>query len=501
VVGELFAGRYELEELAGAGGMSSVYRAHDLRLNRRVAVKILDDRYSDDPDLVGRFSREARAVARLNHPHIVTILDRGEAAGRQFIVFEHVDEDLKRLVCRTGPLPPGRAVQLAIEIASALAFAHANGIVHRDVKPQNVLIRSGSAKVSDFGIARADDPAIGDGETTTGMLLGTGDYISPEQARGERATERSDVYSLGALLYELLTGHVPFPAESALAAAMRHASEPPPDLLAERPELPARLAAAVGRAMAKDPQERFESMDELLAELVACGRDLPTPDLVQTMVIDEAPTRVPPAAPTQARPRPASTPRRRSPRRRAAFVVLLVLAIVGAGAGYTLHSSGHGSPGPRAGTANAATVELRATGAYDPPPGDGAEDDSRVAAATDRNASTYWETEHYTTVDFGNLKQGVGLVLDAGRSMRLGTIEVRTPTPGFEATVKAGDSPNGPFPDEAASTQTVDARTTFTLHVSSPHRYYVIWITALTRVPDGSSTTPYGAQVSEVTAT
>jgi serine/threonine protein kinase len=298
VVGELFAGRYELEELAGAGGMSSVYRARDLRLNRRVAVKILDDRCSSDPALVSRFSREARAVAQLAHPHIVTILDRGESQGRQFIVFEHVDEDLKRLLGRTGRLPPERALKLTAEIASALAFAHAKSIVHRDVKPQNVLIRSGSARVSDFGIARADDPTIESGQTTTGVLLGTGDYMSPEQARGERATERSDVYSLGALLYELLTGHVPFPAETGLAAAMRHATEPLPDLLAEIPDLPKPLAAAVARAMAKNPGERFATMDDFRAALLACGRELPTPDLVETMVIEDP--RPPPPTSTRA---------------------------------------------------------------------------------------------------------------------------------------------------------------------------------------------------------
>ncbi len=520
VVGELFARRYELEELAGAGGMSSVYRARDLRLNRRVAVKILDDRFADDPELVDRFSREARAVARLSHPHIVTILDRGEAGGRQFIVFEHVDEDLKRLVVRNGPLPAAQATQLTIEIASALAFAHRHGIVHRDVKPQNVLIRAGSAKVSDFGIARADDPAVGLGQTATGTLLGTGDYISPEQARGERATERSDVYSLGVLLYELLTGHVPFPAESAVAAALRHASEPPPDPRAERPELPERLAAAVLRAMAKDPAERFESMDDFRAELLRCRRELPgetdSPDDAQTMVLAAARApagaaagtqMLPPrpaghaASPPAERPAPASARRRFRHRRAAAAVV--ALAALGAGIGYaTLRHSGHGSAVPATGApaANAATVSLKAVGAYDPPPGDGSEDGSRIAAATDGNPATAWETEHYTTAAFGNLKHGVGLVLDAGRPLRLGTITITTGTPGFTATVKAGDSAAGPFPEQAAPSRTVGGRTAFTLHVAAPHRYYLLWITALTRASDGRGSTPYAATIAEISA-
>jgi serine/threonine protein kinase len=203
VVGQVIAGRYELEELTGSGGMSRVYRARDNQLGRLVAVKILHERLADDPEYVERFRREALAVARLNHPHIVTVIDRGEWDGVQYIVFEHVEgEDLKRVVQRTGPLPLRRAIELGIQIGRALSFAHANGVVHRDVKPQNVLMRDGNAKVTDFGIARADHLSFDAEDTETGTVLGTGDYISPEQARGERATEQSDVYSLGALLYE-----------------------------------------------------------------------------------------------------------------------------------------------------------------------------------------------------------------------------------------------------------------------------------------------------------
>src|SRR5262245_28642772 len=275
VGGEVFAGRYELEELTGSGGMSRVYRARDNQLGRLVAVKILHERFADDPDYVDRFRREALAVARLNHPHIVTVIDRGEADGMQYIVFEHVDgEDLKHLIARTGPLPVRRALELGIQIGRALSFAHANGVVHRDVKPQNVLLRDGSAKVTDFGIARADNLQLDDDTTDPGTVLGTGDYISPEQARGERATERSDVYSLGALLYELLAGDVPFPAESAVAAALRHTTDPVPDVLQARPDVPVRFATAVERALAKDPDDRFATMNELVDELVACRNEL-----------------------------------------------------------------------------------------------------------------------------------------------------------------------------------------------------------------------------------
>ena len=307
VAGEVIAGRYELEELTGSGGMSRVYRARDNQLGRLVAVKILHQRFADDAEHVERFRREALAVARLNHPNIVTVIDRGEADGVQFIVFEHVEgEDLKRLITRTGPLPVRRALELGVQIGRALSFAHANGVVHRDVKPQNVLVRDGNAKVTDFGIARADHLELDVEHTESGTVLGTGDYISPEQARGERASERSDVYSLGALLYELLTGDVPYPAESAVAAALRHTTDPVPDVLAARPDVPVRVAGAVERALAKDPGDRFPTMDAFVDELVACRNELPEPDAAQTMILPHA---LPAPAPLA-----AGSPRRRVPR-------------------------------------------------------------------------------------------------------------------------------------------------------------------------------------------
>lgn len=492
VAGEVIAGRYELEELTGSGGMSRVYRARDNQLGRRVAVKILHERYADDPEYVERFRREALAVARLNHPNIVTVIDRGEADGLQYIVFEHVEgEDLKRLVARNGPLPVRRALELAVQVGRALAFAHANGVVHRDVKPQNVLVREGGAKVTDFGIARADDLALEDEETETGTVLGTGDYISPEQARGERATEQSDVYSLGALLYELLTGRVPFPAETAVAAAMRHATEPVPDVLAARPDVPVRVAAAVERALAKDPRERYRTMDEMVDELVVCRQELPSPDSAQTMIL-----RGP--QPAAAAP-PVAAPRRR--RRGRLLVPLLVLALLAALAvgAYELWHRQHGSPALGSKSAGAATVDLRAVGAYDPPPGDGVERNDLLGKATDGSTATYWQTEHYTTAQFGNLKRGVGLVLDAGKAVRLSSLRIQTGTTGFSAEIKAGSSAGGPF-DVVSSEQIVGSTTTYTLHVPDPERYYVVWITRLTQFDTGDPSKPFGAQISEVTA-
>src|SRR6187200_461116 len=291
VVGELIADRYELEELVGTGGMSSVYRANDRLLERDVALKVLHDQFTADGDYVERFRREARSVAQLSHPNIVTVIDRGEQDGRQFIVFEYIDgENLKALVEREGPLPEQDAVRLALQIARALGFAHDNGLVHRDVKPQNVLLNGdGQAKVTDFGIARSLD--VKGGLTQTGTVMGTSDYIAPEQARGQRVDAQSDVYSLGAVLYELLTGEVPFPGDNFVAVAMRHINELPPSVRERRPELSPRLDLAIRRAMAKEPRDRFASMDDFCRELQACLEGETAASGAETMVV--APARAP----------------------------------------------------------------------------------------------------------------------------------------------------------------------------------------------------------------
>ena len=244
MVGESIAGRYELEELAGTGGMSSVYRARDTLLERHVALKLLHEYHGADAESIERFRREARAVAQLSHPNIVTVIDRGEDGDRQFIVFEYVDgENLKELVAREGALPVRRALELAIQVGEGLACAHEHGVVHRDVKPQNVLLNGdGRAKVTDFGIARSLD--VDHGMTLTGTVIGTSSYIAPEQASGRSVDERTDIYSLGVVLFELLTGDVPFPGESFVAVAMRHVHEAPPSVLELRPGRPAAGGAA-----------------------------------------------------------------------------------------------------------------------------------------------------------------------------------------------------------------------------------------------------------------
>jgi serine/threonine-protein kinase len=487
--GDVIADRYELEELVGTGGMSSVFRARDLQLERRVAIKILHERYIEDPEYVERFRREARAVARLSHPNIVTVIDRGEDGGRQYIVFEHVDgENLKELVMRTGRLPVRRAVELALSVADGLAFAHGHGLVHRDVKPQNVLLsREGDVKVTDFGIARSLD--VEHGVTQTGTVLGTGEYLAPEQASGKPVSPATDVYSLGVVLWELLVGDVPFSGENFVAVALRHVNDPPPPLRKLRPDVSPRLAAAVERALAKDPELRFPSMVALAAELRACLAELddgaPAGDEAALTLITK-PARGPaPAA------RPGRAERR--PRRRALWATLLALLAAAAafaavflvaGSGHT-HHGGAGGGGGGSGT----VVPLKGIGDYDPQ-GDGREHSYTAFKATDGNRATYWETEMYGNQAFGGLKSGLGLVLDAGSPVKLAKLTVETPTPGFRAEIQAGDSSTGGFTPDS-SQQTVSSKTTFTLQGRTA-QYYVVWITML---PPGRY-----ARISEVTA-
>ena len=487
--GDLIADRYELEELVGSGGMSDVFRARDNQLGRRVAIKILHERYAGDPEYLERFRTEARSVARLSHPNIVTVIDRGEDGGRQYIVFEHVDgENLKELVQRTGRLPVRRAVELTLAVAEGLAFAHQQGLVHRDVKPQNVLLnREGEVKVTDFGIARSLH--VEHGVTQTGTVLGTGEYLAPEQASGKPVSPATDVYSLGIVLWELLAGEVPFLGENFVAVALRHVNEPPPSLRERRSDVSPRLEAAVDRALAKDPARRFASMAAFAKELRAClaeaegeASPLPTQDeAAQTLIT--RPTPIPP---------PARVRRKRS-RRRPLGYALLALAVGGAALAAVLLLSGSshhkGGSGGGGGGPSGSAVQLHALDGYDPQ-GDGTEHDEVAGLATDGNPSTAWMTEHYDSQDFGGLKSGVGLVLDAGSSVKLASLTVTTPTPGFVAQIQAGDSSTGPFTPDS-STTTVSGTTTFTLQGHTAE-YYVLWITQL---PAQGR-----AEISEVTA-
>src|SRR3982751_1138135 len=265
LIGTLFDGRYKVIRKLGAGGMANVYLAEDQELGRRVAIKILNDRHANDEQFVERFRREAKNAAALSHPNIVSIYDRGEAEGSYYIAMEYLDgRSLKELIVSRGPAPLTVAVEYARQILQALRFAHRHGIVHRDIKPHNVLVDAeGRVKVTDFGIARAGTSQM----TEAGSIVGTAQYPSPEQARGTSVDQRSDVYSLGIVLYELLTGTVPFTGDTPVEIAMKHLStiaEPPST---RRHDIPRDLDLIVMRALAKDPNDRYQSTEEMDADL------------------------------------------------------------------------------------------------------------------------------------------------------------------------------------------------------------------------------------------
>src|SRR3954451_24475156 len=263
--GRLFDGRYDLQGKLGAGGMATVWCALDESLGRKVAIKVLAERYAEDEQFVERFRREAQSAAGLNHPNIVAIYDRGEADGTYYIAMEYLEgRSLKEEIVEDGPLPPPKAIDYALQILQALRFAHRNGVVHRDIKPHNIIVGpDGRLKVTDFGIARAGASQM----TEVGSIIGTAQYLSPEQARGQQVRPPADLYSLGVVLYEMLTGRVPFDGDSAVAIAMKHVSENPRPPSQLNPSIPPALEQVVLPALAKDPALRYQSADEMAADL------------------------------------------------------------------------------------------------------------------------------------------------------------------------------------------------------------------------------------------
>src|SRR5580658_4203236 len=264
----VLSGRYELSHLVARGGMAEVYRAHDRLLDRPVALKVLFPELSVDRAFVERFRREAQAAANLSHPNIVPVFDWGEDGGTYFIVMEFIDgRALSSILRSAGPMHPDRAAEIGADVAVALAYAHRHGVIHRDVKPGNVLItEDGIVKVTDFGIARAINTE--ESLTQTGAVMGTATYFSPEQAEGMGVDARSDIYSLGVVLFEMVTGRPPFMGDTPVAVASKHVRENPPAPRDINPSIPPTFEAIILKAMSKDPAHRYQTAEELRADLL-----------------------------------------------------------------------------------------------------------------------------------------------------------------------------------------------------------------------------------------
>ncbi len=481
MIGTTLSGRYRLEAKLGSGGMSTVYLARDETLDRAVAVKVMHREMSEQADQLERFRQEARAVAKISHPNVVSVIDAGEDGGYPYIVFEYVEgETLKQRIARLGALEAQEAIAYAIEVARALSVAHARNMVHRDVKPQNVLIDSeGRAKLTDFGISRQLEQA---GMTATGRVLGTTDYVAPEQAMGHGADQRSDIYSLGVVLYEMLIGQVPFHADSQVGVAMKHVNEELPDVQRRRPEVSAAVALVVERATAKNPAERYQEIGEMIEDLstaleVEAARAGSTTGEA-TSVLDALP------------PPQRHLSSERTGWSWAAIVALLLIAAAALAAVGLISSGKLGGGGGEQGSGR--QVKIDGVKDYDPD-GDGKEDSSTVGFAIDGNpTTTAWSTEHYDTDTFAGTKTGadpgVGLYVTTASKVSPAKMIVRTPTPGWDAQVFAATS--GPPADvsgwgpQIGAVGDASSREEIDLTPTRPARYFLLWFTKAAAASD-----------------
>jgi serine/threonine-protein kinase len=439
-----------------------------------VAVKVLHPHLAADAQFLERFRREAVAAARLAHPNVVAVFDTGVDEGTAFIVMELVrGSTLRELLVQQGGVHPARAVHIAMQIADALHYAHGHGILHRDVKPGNVLItEDGRVKVTDFGIAKAAEVAPGADLTQSGAIVGTARYLAPEQVNGAPQDRRSDVYSLGVVLYEMLCGRPPYTGDSELTIAMQHVNARPVSPRQFRAGIPRSLEAVVLKAMATAPADRFDTAGDMRSALAAI--DLVDDDAAPMVARDATPPEGVPLTFAQSE---------RSWLIPVVVIVLLALALGTVGVLFARNASVREFLNPNRkpkAPASPTAVRLAGAAAFDPL-GDGHEHDAEAASAIDGSSGTVWRTERYANRRLGNRKPGVGLVVTLATPQRLASLVVSSPSHGYAAEVFVADAPGaslGAWGDAVDMKEGIDGDTTFDLKHTRGGAV-LLWITDL----------------------
>ena len=498
-VGARLADRYELITLIATGGMAQVWRATDSVLGRPVAVKILHPHLATDRGFLIRFRREAVAAARLSHPGIVAIYDTVSVPGLEAIVMELVDgPTLRSTLDAQRTLPPAEAIELAVQIVDALSNAHGAGIVHRDIKPSNVLLCDGRVKVTDFGIAKAgEDTDL----TVTGTLLGTAKYLSPEQVRGDPSDPRSDIYSLGIVLYETLTGRPPFKADTDAATALARLQKPVPRIRQINPELPQALDDIVAAMMAREPDQRPSRAADVRVALSGLRLEsVPVEGSDETLLVAE-PVYVPPTLEDDNDDIEAEVDEfirsERSWILPATILILVAAALVLVGALFSntpladsvldrddANASTGGVDAATSDTIPITPIDVvvvpQATSAVAiDPEGDGTEQNETARFAIDGDTTTYWRTERYRSPDFGNLKSGVGLVIDLGGAAKVADVILLSQSEGWSVELFLGDDFSGPrasWGEPLVTGSNLDNTVDFDLD-DSVGRQLLIWVT------------------------
>lgn len=512
-------GRYRLVRLIARGGMAEVWEGLDEVLARPVAVKVLLPHLARDEAFVQRFRREAVAAARLSHPHIVALFDTCSDDGTEAIVMELVrGPTLREALDREGQLPPLRVMAIGAQVADALEHAHNGGLVHRDVKPGNILLSDdGRVLVADFGIAKAAEAASD--LTEVGQIVGTAKYLSPEQVEGKGLDARSDVYSLGIVLYEALCGRAPFVADNPTATALARLTTTPLSPRQIRAGIPRALEDAIVKAMARQPDDRHHSAAALREALLAVDpsvQDLDVGDATSARHLDA--TSAGTAAPVSHPVTPPTGVVAFARQERSWIVPTVLIAIVAGTVGLVGALLGQTEvgqdlfeavrPGPRAasedtgddGNEGSATADVVIAGpatSFDPRPGDGRENDGRLGALTDDDPDTSWSSERYDTRGLGGLKDGVGVVVPLADVAALDRLEVDSPTAGWAASAYVTDGLPGDLAgwgEPVDQADDIDGSVTFDLG-GAEGRHVLLWFTD---VGDGSVGSRFSVEISEL---